>query len=80
MKRYEPKPIDIAFANALVDSIVDGGIVVFPGSGLVFRVYHQLKKLVLVEPAILSNPGSAELFEMSKVVFELIGYTVEVMQ
>ena len=65
----------------MVELLRDGGTLIFPGTGLVFRVYKKERQMVLTNPEALRDPDSKDIFEKTKRVFRLaLDYSVEVQQ
>lgn len=73
---YTPSLIDITWARMMVNTIREGGIMIFPATLLVYQLHQELKVLELINPLILNIPDNALLHGRSHKVFESIGWKV----
>jgi len=73
---YKPTEEDITWAIQMMALVMESGILAFPSSGLIYRVSHFRKKLMLVNPMQLVNPASLVTHLRTRVVFKEIGYDV----
>lgn len=74
---YQPTDIDILWAKHMLKHVMDGGIMVFPSTGLVYKIEHKRKCLTLQNPEALLNPDSFITHHRTVQTFKAIGYTVE---
>lgn len=75
---YEPTATDVAWVRWVLRVVTDGGVLVFPGTRLIFSVSHQTKSLTLINPEVLEDKESAETYAMTQTVFNKEGYIVTV--
>lgn len=75
--KYEPRPVDITWAQEMVARIKGGGILAYPATKCVYRVNHLTKTLTLTNPEItVEEFDSFVIHEQTKVVFDRIGWKV----
>ena len=70
---YQPRPVDIEFAESVINVVRDGGIWVAPASGLAYEVNKQKKTLTLTNR---SNGSNYTVHLCNIEVFRAVGYTV----
>ena len=73
---YQPDEDDIMWARRILNTVKDGGILVFPTTKLIYLINHREKTLLLENPHILADEFSASVHRRSIKVFRLIGYMV----
>lgn len=74
---YKPRDVDINWARLVIDLVADGGVLAYPNTFLIFRVDKAKKQLLLMNPGVLSDPDSKEVFEKTIAVFREINYEVK---
>ena len=71
-EKYKPKPEDIQWARTTLKRVVQGGMIIMPGPGLIFTVDHDRKLLTLV---LSRDPGDISgTYAKSIEVFGLLGW------
>ena len=72
---YKPNATDIEWANRMLDSTSDGGVLSFPSAQLIYEVDHDKKILTLQNPErLVSHFDSFVTHQQTKIVFAQIGY------
>jgi hypothetical protein len=69
---YHPTPADLDWAETVFRPLKDGGLFVYPSSGLVYQLNRGAGIITLVNP----HPRMRRLHQWSVAVFEALGYMV----
>jgi hypothetical protein len=69
---YRPTPTDLDWAETALDLMADGGVLVYPSSGLMYQFDHRARTITLVNP----HPRMRALHRRSCAVFGAFGYKV----
>lgn len=74
---YEPSQQDIEWASRVLAAISNGGILVYPSTGLVYKVDHDRQVITLTNTDRLNYFESFVVHEQTKEVLAVIGWGVE---
>lgn len=75
--KFTPREIDIEWAKQMVALINDGGVLTYPSTRLVYRLYHKRKTMVLMNPDELINVDALIVHLRTVETWAVIGWTVE---
>jgi hypothetical protein len=74
---YDPKDVDLAWMAGVLEMCNEGAVIVFPNTGLIYRVSHVNRMLTLTNPAKLLDPECRELHDRTAIVADFFHYGVE---
>jgi hypothetical protein len=74
---YEPRDIDLAWMAGVLEMVNDGAVIVYPSTGLIYKVSHTTRTLILVNPAKLDDRDCRDVHERTIVVAGFFNYTVK---
>ena len=74
---YQPTEIDLIWFAQTLEIMNEGGLLVFPSSGLIYKVSHDHKTLTLQNPAKLQETICRELHAMTETVAAFFGYVTK---
>lgn len=74
---YDPTEADITWAKRTMQLMNQGGVLAMPDSGLIYRVDHHQKKMMLQNPDQLLIFESYVTHVQTVLVFAQIGYEVD---
>ncbi len=80
MNEYKPTVIDRLWVENLIKITGDGAVWGWPDTGLIYRLSHKDKCLILLNPDRLSDAHARIGHDRTIVVFQTIGYTVKPIQ
>ena len=75
-RMYEPTDGDIRWARRNLDMISEGGVLVFPATGLIYKIDHHQKAVILQNPERLSDFKSFTMHLQTIATFKIVGYRV----
>lgn len=75
---YTPNAVDLLWAQNVVAVLRDNGALAYPATKLMYRLRRPTKVLELTNPEELQDPESRETHERTVIVFNKIGWKVEV--
>lgn len=75
--QFEPTKEHIEWARDMIANIKQGGILHYPTSDLIYVLYHNQRKLVLLNPGQLLYADSLILHFRTVETFGRLGWTVE---
>lgn len=78
--KWSPSENDMLWLAQTLDMLQDGGSLAFPDAMLVFSVNKKDRKLLLLNPEVLSMAPSRQTFERTKIVALLLAYEVIIKQ
>lgn len=73
---YEPDDEDIQFAKAIIGTIKEGEIWVWPSSGMIYSIHHQVKVMALTNPEVLMKHDNQVLHQRTVLVWSRLGWIV----
>jgi hypothetical protein len=71
-KSYQPTETELAWARCVSEPLADGGILVYPSSGLMYRLDRAARTWTLLNP----RPAFEGLHHWTRAVFGSLGYRV----
>jgi hypothetical protein len=77
MSSYKPTEIDIEWLKTVTGMIKNGGMLAYPSTQLVYRVWHQKHELELVNPSILLSRDSHETHLRTINVLKVMGWKMK---
>ena len=80
MTAYVPTEEDVRWFEDMFSSLVDGGLLAFPASMLIYRIDKEHKTLMLQNPEVLEVPYSTAIHCMTIETCKAIGYDVTVIE
>lgn len=75
--KYEPTEVDLLWMAGVLEMIHEGGLIVFPSSGLIYKVSHQKRTLTLQNVDRLKDTVCATLHLMTTAVAARFSYEVK---
>lgn len=75
-RSYDPTEQDVVWAYTMLNLLKEGGVLVYPASGFIYKVNHQARSLSLQQPKTLTTPDEIELHDRTKLVFGVVNYEV----
>lgn len=76
---YTPTTIDITWANNLIKITANNAVWGWPDTGLLYRISHETKCLILLNPDLLTDPRAENGHDRTIVVFKKVGYDVKLL-
>jgi hypothetical protein len=73
---YDPKDVDLAWMAGVLEMTNEGAVIVYPSTGLIYKLSHSNRTLMLINPAKLDDPECRKLHERTAIVAEFFHYTV----
>lgn len=74
---YEPNDTDLSWMAGLLEMTTEGAIMVYPSSGLIYKISHVNKTLTLQNPARLADRECKRLHETTTVVAAFFMYEMK---
>ncbi len=74
---YDPTDVDLVWMANVLEITNEGALMVFPNTGLIYKVSHLNKSLTLQNPSKLADPTCQQLHEMTAVVASFFMYSVK---
>jgi hypothetical protein len=74
--QFVPRPMDIAWANQMIELIKEGGTLIYPATDMIYEFHHSEKTLVLKNPSQLVYIDSLLIHLRTVATFEKVGWTV----
>lgn len=74
---YHPTAIDLAWAKAMIGMVKEGGLLIYPSTGLVYKLFHKKKEMVLRNPEMLLIFESFVIHFQTIDVFKALGWKVK---
>lgn len=65
---YDPTEVDLLWMANIISMTKEGATIIFPSSGLVYKVSHLKRTLTLQNTSKLADPECKKLHEMTTVV------------
>lgn len=74
---WTPTHDDLLWLAHMLELLREGGLLVYPATGLMYKVSHKNKTLTLQNPGFLKVPENRKLHEMTKIVAGFFYYEVK---
>jgi hypothetical protein len=75
---YQPTPIDVDWLKTMTGMLKEGGILAYPATSLVYKVWHKRKELELLNPQVLLSRDAHETHLRTVSVLKVMGWKMKV--